>query len=612
MGNTEICELRRRLTGLLGILPLLVVFPAAADQPAPTSAGRTVAWGDRSPVDLVLAPDESWLVTANQTSSTISLVRVSDGMVLDEQQVAERPEVIVLAPDGRTILVSCSHGGVIERFLVGEGSLRRETPIETGCHPHGIALRKDGRTAYVALCAADEIGVVDLEASRIVARIPVGRWPRYLALSPDERRLAVGTSGDRGITVVDTEQQQSLFTQAFMGLNIGHLQASRDNQFVYFPWMVYRHNPVTPRNIQLGWVLASRVARVRLDELVRREALSLDPAGKAVADPFGLALTSDESRMVVSASGTKELLDLRLTDMPLQDFGGTDHLPPALRDDPERFDRIPLGGRPMGIRLAADDNTVYVANYLRNSVQVVSLSAKGVIHEIPLGSAAEPSLARAGEAIFYDATRSLDQWYSCHSCHYNGGINSERMDTDNDGSRFTFKTVLPLYHLTETGPWTWHGWQEDLGDAMRKSITSTMQGPEPPEEDVAALLAFFANLSAPPNPFLAESGGRLSPAAERGQAIFAGHAGCIQCHHGPHFTDGQLHDVGLGTSEDRYPKFNTPTLIGVYKKTHLLHDGRARTLDELLEGPHDPARVAGERSLTDQERQDLIEYLKTL
>ena len=133
----------------------------------------------------------------------------------------------------------------------------------------------------------------------VTDRIAVGRWPRHLALSPDGSRLAVGTSGDRGVTVVDTKERKELYREQFMGLNIGHLAASKDGKHVYFPWMVYRHNPITPGNIRLGWVLASRVARLRLDGPARREAMSLDPQGQAIADVHGLALTSDESRLVV-------------------------------------------------------------------------------------------------------------------------------------------------------------------------------------------------------------------------------------------------------------------------------------------------------------------------
>ena len=143
-------------------------------------------------------------------------------------------------------------------------------------------------------------------------------------------------------------------------------------------------------------MLASRIARVRLDGPARREAMSLDPQGKAIADVEGLALTSDESRLVVSASGTHELLVYRTEGLPLKDYGGTDHVDPELLKDSGRFYRIELGGRPMGLRLGHDDRTVFVANYLDNSVQVVDLIERKLISTISLGGPNEPSLARRG------------------------------------------------------------------------------------------------------------------------------------------------------------------------------------------------------------------------
>jgi YVTN family beta-propeller protein len=433
-----------------------------------------------------------------------------------------------------------------------------------------------------------------------------------VALSPDGSRLAVATSGDRGLTVVDTKEHKATYQEQFVGLNIGHLATSKDGHHVYFPWMVYRNNPISQGNIRLGWVLASRIARLRLDGPARREAMSLDPQGQAIADVHGLALTSDESRLVVSASGTHELLVYRTEGLPLKDYGGTDHIEPELLKDSARFHRIELGGRPMGLRIGRDDNTVYVANYLDNSVQVVDLAARKLARTIPLGSPAEPSLARQGEAIFYDARRSLDQWYSCHTCHYEGGTNSVTTDTTNDGTAFTFKTVLPLFNLPETGPWTWHGWQTDLRAGMRKSLTETMLGPQPTDHDVDAILAYFAKLDGPPNPFRGKDGS-LSEAAERGKALFASErAGCATCHSGEHFTDGQVHDVGLGSRRDRYPGYNTPTLRNLYQRVKLLHDGRVESLEALLTGPHAPEKVAGSGGLSEAEVKDLVEYLKTL
>ena len=566
---------------------------------------------DRSPVDLVLGPDETWLATVNQTSDSVSLVRVSDGALLDEVAVGHHPVAIALAPDDKTLLVSGHYSGEVTLLEVADGKLKTGGQIDVGFQPHGIALSPDGQTAYVACTASAEVAVVDLASRRVIDRIAVGRWPRHVALSPNGSRLAVATSGDRGVTIVDTQARLAAYQEQFVGLNIGQMQASKDGRYVWFPWMVYRNNSITPNNIRLGWVMASRIARVRLDGPARREAMSLDPQGKAIADVHGLGLTSDESRLIASAAGTHELLVYRTEGLPLKDYGGTDHIEPDLLADHERFYRMELGGRPLALRVSKDDRTVYVVNYLDNSVQVVDIVERKVVRTLPLGSAAEVSLARRGEAIFYDARRSLDQWYSCHTCHYEGGTTSVPTDTTNDGTAFTFKTVLPLYHLHETGPWTWHGWQTDLQAAMKKSLTETMLGPQPTDEDASAMLAYLQSLELPPNPFRAKDGS-LSPAAERGKLVFASDkAACASCHSGPHFTDGQVHDVGLGSPRDRYKGYNTPSLLGVYGKVKLLHDGRVDSLEAVITGPHAPEKVAGSK-LSEDEVKDLVEYLKSL
>jgi YVTN family beta-propeller protein len=578
----------------------IFLLPASAAEP------------DRSPVDLVLGPDDTWLVTVNQTAGTVTLVRTADGKLLDERPVGSHPIGIALAPDRKTLIVSCHYSGEAVLLEVLGEKLAQIAAIDVGFQPHGIAIAPDGKTAYIATTANAQVAVLDLDQRQVTARIDVGRWPRQIALSPDGSRLAIGTSGDRGLTVVDTKERKELYREQFVGLNIGHLAASKDGKYVYFPWMVYRNNPISPGNIRLGWVLASRIARLRLDGPARREAMSLDPQGKAIADVHGLALTSDESRLVVSASGTHELLVYQTEGLPLKDFGGSDHIDPALLADSERFYRIQLGGRPMGLRIGKGDQTVYVANYLDNSVQIVDLVERKLTRTISLGGPAEPSLARKGEAIFLDARRSLDQWYSCHTCHYDGGTNSVPTDTTNDGTAFTFKTVLDLHYLPETGPWTWHGWQTDLRAGMRKSLTETMLGPQPTEDDVDAILAYFQTLSSPPNPFR-NKGGSLTESAQRGKAIFESErAGCASCHTGPHFTDGEIHDVGLGSRSDRYKGFNTPTLRNVYQRVKLLHDGRVDSLEALLTGPHAPEKVAGTGGLSEAEVKDLVDYLKSL
>ncbi len=568
----------------------------------------------RSPVDLAVAHKAGYLLTANEASNSVSLVSIDRRFVVDEIFVGEHPAYVQVAPNEQFAYVSCTYSGDLVKLRLADGKLSEVGRVRVGFEPVGLAVSRNGSRVYVGLTANGTVAEVDSEMLEVLRTFSVGQWPRYLSISNDGARLAIGLSGESRIAVVDLESGKKLYSQYMTGaINIGHLHTSIDGKYVYFPWMVYRDNPITPQFIRLGWVLASRIGRARLDGPAYREAISLDVPGKAVADPHGISMTSDERRMVVSASGTHELLVYRKPDLPFSGSGGPgDLIDRRLLADQDLFYRIELGGRPMGIEYGSDDETIYVANYLNNSVQVVNVEKKEILHEITLGEVPAKDSERLGAELFYDGRKSLDQWYSCHSCHYNGGISARTMDTWNDGSKLTNKTVLPLYEVGKTAPWTWHGWQANLEDAMTKSFTVTMQGEGVTKKQANDVINYLNSLKRPQNPYR-QKNGDLSQAAVRGKVVFeSDHAGCIQCHNGEHFTDGEVHDVGTGDEEDAYQGFNTPSLVGVYRKVRLLHDGRVKSLQDVLTDEHSPENVAGTRELEPNELEDLIEYLRSL
>lgn len=570
----------------------------------------------RGPVDLIVAADETWAATINELASSVSLVDLKSGAVLHEIAVGGRPGGIALI--GATdILVSCRESGMVHQIRITDSQTQLEVvaSIQVGFEPLGLTT--DGERAFVGLQATGEIAELSVEPLELVRRFPVGRWPRYLTLSPDGTRLAVGLSGDSEIAVLDSSTAEILYTEPLSGgINIGHMACTSDGTQVLFPWMIYRSNPITVGNIRRGWVLASRVAQVRLDGPAYREAISLDVPRRAVADPHGIAITPNEERLAVSSSGTHELLVYRLGDLPLVGAGGPgDLIDERLLRDRDRFFRIELGGRPMGMVASRDNETLFVANHLSDSIQLVSLSERAVRRSIPLGAAPDDRLARKlhlGMEIFYDAGRSLDQWYSCNSCHLDGGSNAKAMDTWNDGTELTPKTVLPLRGVTETGPWTWHGWQDDLRESLQNSFVSTMQGTRASSQDVEALQSYLGELRYAANPFVPPEG-KLEPSAVRGRALFeSSEVGCSDCHSGPNFSDGDMHDVGMIRDSDKYSGYNTPSLRGVYRKARFLHDGRAKTLEAVLERWHRPDEIGGGAELTEADVADLVSYLKTL
>jgi cytochrome c peroxidase len=116
--------------------------------------------------------------------------------------------------------------------------------------------------------------------------------------------------------------------------------------------------------------------------------------------------------------------------------------------------------------------------------------------------------------------------------------------------------------------------------------------------------------------------GKLSEAAERGKALFFDvKVGCATCHSGPYYTDSSLtkpfnlHDVGTGNddpTEKMGPKYDTPTLLGVYRSAPYLHHGKARTLRDVLTTCNKEDRHGKTSHLKDAEIDDLVEFLKAL
>lgn len=125
----------------------------------------------------------------------------------------------------------------------------------------------------------------------------------------------------------------------------------------------------------------------------------------------------------------------------------------------------------------------------------------------------------------------------------------------------------------------------------------------------------------------------LSDSAKRGLELFRGKARCTRCHSGFNFTDEKFHNIGIGWDTNtvdlgRYMLTNNPEDIGAFKTPTLreiartapyMHDGRFKTLEEVVDfynkggikNPHlDNTIIPLE--LTEEEKQDLVAMLKSL
>ncbi|HSS97188.1 MAG TPA: cytochrome c peroxidase [Terriglobales bacterium] len=122
----------------------------------------------------------------------------------------------------------------------------------------------------------------------------------------------------------------------------------------------------------------------------------------------------------------------------------------------------------------------------------------------------------------------------------------------------------------------------------------------------------------------------ISVPAKRGFNLFIGKANCVVCHQAPNFTDEGFHNIGLENNQDvgRYAVvpikvtkggFKTPSLRGVSLTAPYMHDGRYKTLEEVIDhydrGGDDKQNLDPNikpLNLTAQEKIDLLQFLNSL
>jgi RoxA-like, cytochrome c-like len=149
---------------------------------------------------------------------------------------------------------------------------------------------------------------------------------------------------------------------------------------------------------------------------------------------------------------------------------------------------------------------------------------------------------------------------------------------------------------------------------------SVTQTPDQVTPKLPALLQYQLSLQTPPPP----AGSFNKAAARRGEDLFNGAARCATCHIPPLFTDVNnrtnpnlplLHSPGEVGTEPVYASrsatktgYRTTPLRALWQHPPYFHDGSAPTLPAVVDH-YDRVLMLG---LTDRQKADLVEYLKTL
>jgi YVTN family beta-propeller protein len=578
------------------------------------------------PCALVAASDGKVLYVANADRRQIAWVELPGGNITRRVDLPAEPTGLVITADGSRLIVACAapKSTVVVLDAVS-GKLIEKIPA--GHTAVGPALSPDGRILYVCNRMDNDISVIDLAAGRELTRVKAVREPVAAAVTPDGKTVLVANhlpntrtdmyfAGNIAavLTVIDTRTNQTTSIELHRGSHsLRGLCLSPDGKYAYVTHLLCNFELI-PSQVDIGWIHSNVVTIIDTSEKKLINTVALDEMFAGAGNPWGVGCSADGKTLCVGHAGSHEI---SVVDAPAalgmlnQIF--TSPSVGAIAEDsragthPPRRIKLP-GKGPRG--LAVVGTKVYVAEYFSDTLAVVDLNASAdePSGTIALGPKPKLSIQRRGELLFNDATICYENWQSCASCHPDGRTDALNWDLLNDGAGNP-KSTKSVILAFETPPAMSEGVRPTAEAAVRAGIEHILFAMRP-EEEAAAIDEYLRSLKPVPSPHLVD--GHLSPAAQRGKQLFhSNRVGCYKCHPAPLYTDLKFHDVGTGSSYTS-ERFDTPTLVEVWRTAPYLHDGRYLTIKELLvKGKHGKSRGRVE-DLSEKEIDDLTEFVLSL
>lgn len=587
---------------------------------------QTVALANTSNSQLAVSPDGNRLLVVNIDNDTVTVVDTKEQKALREIKVGDRPECVTWIGDSDLAAVTCYYDDAVVFFNAKTGQIVKKLAVMD--EPYGIVANKAGTKLWVTNEYPGMVTEIDAAKQSVTQVMPCGDFVRGIALSPNEKRLYVTEFHSGILKAVDPASGKVVDSWK------GHSTDNLCRSVVINPKETkayLSHIRSMIRVINGGGSIFPHLSICDLkkdDGTRRRTSFAMDTYNGVyvVTNSWEADISPDGSRIYTIYAGTNDM-----------------NISKVLDDGYKEIERIGgpvrLGTNPRAIRVSPDGEKVYVYNALDFAVTVHDADMRKLATIKVCEPPKTPEWVR-GKILFNTANYPMSgrRWVSCSSCHPDGHHDARTWHNP-EGLRNT----TALFGMAHTHPLHWSGDRDEAQDFEYTIRSPLMQGPglfrgrikpkvgfEKAElgqkltglsKDLDALALYCNSLDFPLSPHAAGKG-KLTPAAEEGKKLFFSEkVGCAKCHSGPYYSDSltkspyNLHDVGTGKddpSEKMGTKYDTPSLLWIYRSAPYLHDGKAATLHDVLTKCNKDDKHGKTSHLSPQEIDNLVEFLKSL
>jgi YVTN family beta-propeller protein len=620
------------------------LFAAALwpDRPVRADAhgNESVVQDYASPLEVLLSPDGARLYVLCQDSEEVRVLDATSFAVLKNIAVGRVPRGIALSPDGKRLFVTNTWDDTLS--VIDTATLAVAATWPVGAEPSGVVEDRAGKRLFVANRISSDVAVLDAQTGAEEKRLLAGRGASYLTPSPDGARIYVthvypntlprrAGFGERvapesEITVIDAARAVVVDRMPLHAIaGVFHLAFSVDGRLgavaAYHP-----KNLIPLAHLEHGGAFAYTLTLFGAD-IGKPVEVPLDELERYASQPFGVAIAPDKSRIYVSIGGSECVLAIDVPKLlrflrarPRPESGSFAYDLSASGN--YVIARIPVGHNPRGLALSADGQRLFVANRLEDTISVIDTRSDRVASTVALAGPKTVNVLRHGEQTFYTARYSFQGQISCSSCHIDSTFDGLTWDLEPDGFGRDIVDNKMLEGVKDTEPYKWNGGNPNIptecGPRTEKYFWRSEQFDN---LTLADLTIYIRNMPTRPNRWKLP-GREMTAAQERGLALFVRDVDkfgkpipefnrCSYCHSGPKGTNQKIFDVGTRKPTDNSGLLKAAPLTEIAQTAPYLHDGSARTLEEIWTVYNPEDKHGRTNDLTKDELNDLIEYLRT-
>ncbi len=162
----------------------------------------------KEPHHLMITPDQKSVLVANAAGDDVVFLDPKTGDIQSRLPNIVDPYHIGYSPNKKWFVAAGNRLDRVDIYAANNQELKLVKIVKAAKTPSHIAFTTDSKLTFVTLQDSNELIAIDLASQEIVWRMPIGKMPAGVWMTPGDKHLLIGLTGSDLVQVVDWKQQK--------------------------------------------------------------------------------------------------------------------------------------------------------------------------------------------------------------------------------------------------------------------------------------------------------------------------------------------------------------------------------------------------------------------